>query len=102
MRALLDRWWTLFCSGRGGRKCWGRAGAGAGGFWLVIVTMTDDDIYRPTSIDANIVDLKLSRLAFKENKGNMFHFNVQGHFDAGLQATTAPNKLLLSNYQDSI
>ena len=29
----------------------------------------------------------------------MFHFDIQGHFDAGSQATTIPNKLLLSNYQ---
>ena len=29
----------------------------------------------------------------------MFHFNLRGHFDAGLQATTLPHKLLLSNYQ---
>jgi uncharacterized lipoprotein NlpE involved in copper resistance len=70
------------------------------GTYIHQVTMIDDNIYRPTSIDANMVDLKLSRLAFKENRGNMFHFNVRGHFDAGSQATTAPNKFLLSNYRD--
>ena len=70
------------------------------GTYIHRVTLVDDNIYQPTSIDANMVDLKLSKLAFKENRGNMFHFNVRGHFDAGSQATTAPNKLLLSNYQD--
>ena len=40
------------------------------------MTLDNENIYQPTSIDENIVDLKLSKLAFEGNRGNMFHFNV--------------------------
>ena len=53
------------------------------GTYIHRVTLVDENVYQPTSIDANIVDLKLSKLAFEGNRGNMFHFNIQGHFDAG-------------------
>ena len=64
-----------------------------------IVTLVDENIYQPTSIGTNIVNLKLSKLAFEGNRGSVLHFNLQGHFDAGSQATTVPHKILLSNYR---
>jgi hypothetical protein len=63
------------------------------------VTLDDENIYRPTSVDENIVDLKLSKLAYEGSRGSALHFNLQGYFDAGSQATTIPHQHLLSNYQ---
>ena len=50
------------------------------GTYLHRVTLVDENVNQPTSIDANIVDLKLSKLAFEGNRGNMFHFNLRGTF----------------------
>ena len=69
------------------------------GTYVYQVTLDDENIYRPTSVDENIVDLKLSKLAYEGSQGSALHFNLQGHFDAGSQATTIPRKHLLSNYQ---
>ena len=42
------------------------------GTYIHQVMLVDDNIYRPTSIDANMVDLKLSRLASKRTEAICF------------------------------
>ena len=69
------------------------------GTYIHRVTLDDKNIYRPTSVDENILALKLSKLARKGSRGSVLHFNLQGHFHAGSQATTIPHKQLLGNYQ---
>jgi hypothetical protein len=67
------------------------------GTYIHRVTLNNENIYQPMSIDENWVDLKLSKLAYEGRRGSVLHFNLQGHFDAGSQATTTPHRHLLSN-----
>jgi hypothetical protein len=69
------------------------------GTYIHRVMLDDENVYHPMSINENVVDLKLSTLAHDGSQGSVLHFNLQGHFDAGSQATTTPHKHLLSNYQ---
>jgi hypothetical protein len=45
------------------------------GTYIHRVTLDDENIYRPTSGDENIVDLKLSKLARESGRGSVLHFN---------------------------
>jgi hypothetical protein len=61
--------------------------------------LDDENVHRPTSINENTVDLKLSKLAHESSRGSALHFNLQGHFNAGSQATTTLHKHLLSDHR---
>jgi hypothetical protein len=55
------------------------------GTYVHRMTLDNENIHQPTSIDENIVDIKLSKLAYEGSRGSVLHFNLQGHFDAGSQ-----------------
>jgi hypothetical protein len=72
------------------------------GAYIHRVTLDDENICRSTSVDENIVDLKLSKLAYEGSRGSVLHFNLQGHFNAGSQATTIHTSIFSVTIKDAV